>query len=71
MIFCKSHSNCGQKIVFLDLQICFGQEDSPHGAFLASRQLAQSLRSYVCNIFIAMHKSPLPGSTVGKKHCVS
>ena len=33
MIFCKSHSNCGQKIVFLDFQICFGQEDSPHGAF--------------------------------------
>ena len=33
MIFCKSHSNCGQKIVFLDFQICFGQEDSPHGTF--------------------------------------
>ena len=33
MFFCKSHSNCGQKIVFLDFQICFGQEDSPHGAF--------------------------------------
>ena len=33
MIFCKSHSNYGQKIVFLDFQICFGQEDSPHGAF--------------------------------------
>ena len=54
MIFCKSHSNCGQKIVFLDFQICFGQEDSPRGAFwhVSSMYRGSRLRSTLNTSYI-------------------
>ena len=52
MIFCKSHSNCGQKIVFLDFQICFGQ--ALFGIMSACAKFAQlCLQHFHCDAQIA------------------
>ena len=70
MIFCDSHSKCGQEIAFLTFRSVLGNKTRLMCLF-ASCQFAHSLTSYACNILIPMHKSPLLCYAVGKTHCMS
>ena len=71
MFFCKSYSNCGQKIVFLDFQICFGQEDSPHGAFWFNVSL-RKVFGYVLSMYRGSRlRSPLNTSYIRVEHVLS